>query len=134
MPDDPARADTPWLVACLCAAWCRTCDGYRTVLAEAARAHPEATFVWVDIEDHADDLDDPDGAADDIENFPTLLLVRGDVPHFFGTVMPQPGVLMRMLGQARAGELPPVRSAAALHMARAVAALAARQPADLRVS
>ena len=134
MPDDPARADTPWLVACLCAAWCRTCDGYRTVLAEAARAHPEATFVWVDIEDHADDLDDPNGAADDIENFPTLLLVRGDVPHFFGTVMPQPGVLMRMLGQARAGELPPVRSAAALHMARAVAPIAAPPPAPQRLS
>ena len=24
-----ADADRPWLVACLCAAWCRTCDDYR---------------------------------------------------------------------------------------------------------
>jgi hypothetical protein len=122
------RGDSPWLVACLCAAWCRTCDEYRATLAEAARAHPGWQFAWVDIEDHADALDDPDGAAEDIENFPTLLLVRDGVPHFFGTLLPQPGVLARLLVQAAASELPAVHSAAARHMARAVQALAASAP------
>lgn len=121
-------ADTPWLVACLCAAWCRTCDDYRAVMAEAARAHPGWRFAWVDIEDHADALDDPDGAAEDIENFPTLLLARGGVPFFFGTLLPQPGVLTRLLAQAAAGELPALQAPAARHMAGAVQALVAAAP------
>ena len=50
--------DAPWLVACLCAAWCRTCGDYRAVMAEAEQAHPGVRFAWVDIEDHADALDD----------------------------------------------------------------------------
>lgn len=123
MPDHsaaPAAAPPRWLVACLCAAWCRTCDDYRQVMAEAQRAHPGLQFAWVDIEDHADALDDVDGAAEDIDNFPTLLLSQGDTPHFFGTLMPQAGVLERLLTQAEAGELPPVADATARRMAGAV--------------
>jgi hypothetical protein len=136
MPDTstaPASA-SPWLVACLCAGWCRTCDGYRDVMADAARAHPRARFVWVDIEAHADALEDPDGAAADIENFPTLLLAQGDVPRFYGTVMPQPGVLRRLLARADAGELPVVADPAAQRMARAVAALATQGHPELNVA
>jgi len=36
----------PWLVACLCAAWCRTCDEYRPTFAAAAHAHPDMRFAW----------------------------------------------------------------------------------------
>ena len=99
----PAAPQPTWLVACLCAAWCRTCDDYRAVLAAAEREHPEARFVWVDIEDHADALDDPAGAAEDIENFPTLLLSLGDAPYFCGTVLPHAGVLQRLLDQGQRG-------------------------------
>ena len=127
----PAQAD--WLVACLCAAWCRTCDDYRTVMAEAERSHPGVRFVWVDIEDHAAALDDPQGAADDIADFPTLLIARAGEPHFFGPVPPQPGVLARLVEQAVASALPAVADPDAQRLARAVAALAREAPEALRV-
>lgn len=128
LPPDPSPWPPPWLVACLCAGWCRTCDDYRSVMAEAARAHPGWRFAWVDIEDHADALDDPDGAAEDIENFPTLLLAHQGVAHFFGPVLPHAGVLARLLAQAAAGQLPPVAPGAAQRLAAAVAALVHRTP------
>ncbi|HEV8689739.1 MAG TPA: thioredoxin family protein [Ideonella sp.] len=133
-PADHPAAEAEWLVACLCAAWCRTCDDYRQVMAEAARAHPGLRFVWVDIEDHAAALDDPQGAADDIEDFPTLLIARHGEAHFFGTVTPHPGVLARLVEQAAAGALPALADAAARRMARAVTALAHEAPGPLRVS
>lgn len=137
MPD--ATADAPsdptgWLVACLCAAWCRTCDDYRGVMADAARTHPALRFAWVDIEDHADALDDSEGAAEDIENFPTLLLALNGVPHFFGTLLPHAGVLQRLLTQALAGELPPLADATARRMAQAVRQLVAAEPEEVRVT
>lgn len=134
----PAAADAPppaatWLVACLCAAWCRTCDDYRLVMDEAARAHPGMRFAWVDIEDHADALDDPEGAAEDIENFPTLLIARGDTPHFFGTVLPHAGVLARLVAQADAGLLPRVDEPTARRLAAAVGGLWRDAPAAVRL-
>ena len=140
MPDAPADAPSApagrsgWLVACLCAAWCRTCDDYRNVMADAARAHPALHFAWVDIEDHADALDDSEGAAEDIENFPTLLLARDGVPHFFGTLLPHAGVLPRLLTQALAGELPPLADATARRMAQAVRQLVTAEPDEVRVT
>lgn len=128
-PTDPS----PWLVACLCAGWCRTCDDYRRVMAEAARAHPGWRFAWVDIEDHADALDDPDGAGEDIENFPTLLLARQGVAHFFGPVLPHAGVLDRLLAQAAADQLPPAAPVAAQRLARAVSALVDEAPQAVAV-
>jgi len=133
MPD-AAPSPSPWLVVCLCAAWCRTCDDYRAVMTEAARAHPGLRFAWVDIEDHADALDDSEGAAEDIENFPTLLLARGGVPLFFGTLLPHAGVLNRLLAQALAGELPPLADATARRMADAVERLVHDQPQQVRLA
>ncbi|MFK0377120.1 thioredoxin family protein [Pandoraea sp. NPDC090278] len=84
------------LVACLCAAWCGTCREYAQTFEQLAAKHPELCFVWVDIETHADWLDDHD-----IENFPTLLVQ--DAPQsagqarFFGPVLPAIGILERML-------------------------------------
>jgi hypothetical protein len=133
MSTDPKPPPAPWLVACLCAAWCRTCDDYRAVMAEAARRHPAMRFAWVDIEDHADALDDPSGAAEEIENFPTLLIARDGVPRFFGTVLPHAGVLGRLLGQAQAGHLPPAADPAARRLAEAVGRLWDSAPADVRL-
>lgn len=126
--------DAGWLLACLCAAWCRTCDDYRDVIAEAARQHPDWRCAWVDIEDHADALDDPDGAAEDIESFPTLLLARDGVPHFFGTVLPHAGVLQRLLAQAEAGALPSLADADARRLAHAVDQLWQAGPPGVRVT
>ncbi len=83
---------TEKLVVCLCAAWCDTCTAYRPVLEETAAAHPDARFVWLDIEDHEDML-----GALDIENFPTLLVAVEDDVRFFGTLTPQPETLARLL-------------------------------------
>ncbi|WP_354687243.1 thioredoxin family protein [Cupriavidus necator] len=98
------------LVACLCAQWCGTCRDYLVALTALAERHPEDCFVWVDIETHADALDDID-----IENFPTLLVqsASGGTPQFYGTLLPHIEVLERMLSRgaampASAGDVPQV--------------------------
>lgn len=92
-------AATPSLtVACLCAAWCRTCDDYRSVFADVARAHGEARFVWIDIEEHSDVL----GEDLDVENFPTVAMLRGADLRFFGTLLPHAATLTRMVAAALA--------------------------------
>jgi thiol-disulfide isomerase/thioredoxin len=61
------------LVACLCAEWCGSCRDYRaTFAALAAQFAADAEFAWIDVEDDADALGDPD-----IDDFPTLLIARG---------------------------------------------------------
>lgn len=110
-------------LACLCAGWCTTCTAYRETFAALAAAHPGVRCVWVDIEDHADALEDGSGEAPDIENFPTLLLLQGGQPRFFGTVLPHAAVAERLLAQAGDGALAPLRDAASLSVARAVQAL-----------
>lgn len=92
-----------WLVACLCAAWCGTCRDYRAVFEALAREQPALRFAWLDIEDEADAL----AAFDlDIENFPTLLVARGDDLRFLGTVLPHANTLARTLQAAREAVLP----------------------------
>jgi thioredoxin-like negative regulator of GroEL len=86
-----------WTVACLCAAWCGTCSTYRASFEALAARHPDKYFVWIDIEDQADVVGDLD-----VENFPTLLLQRGDTVAFFGTVLPDPNVAHRLI-ESQAG-------------------------------
>ena len=85
-----------WIVACLCAAWCGTCSSYRAAFDGLATRHPDKTFVWIDVEDQADVVGDLD-----VENFPTLLVQRGDAVAFFGTMLPDPKVADRLI-QAQA--------------------------------
>ena len=106
------------LVACLCAAWCGSCRDYKATFdALAARfaadMGPEASaeFAWIDIEDEADALGDPD-----IENFPTLLICRGGAPLFLGPVTPQPQTAERLVRSALAGELAPLGDAASVEL------------------
>jgi thioredoxin 1 len=72
-----------WIVACLCAAWCDVCRQYQPGFEQLAARHPDKHFIWIDIEDQADVVGDLD-----VENFPTLLIQRGDTVAFFGTVQP----------------------------------------------
>ena len=81
-----------WIVACLCAAWCGTCTSYRASFEQLAARHPDKTFVWIDIEDQAAVVGDLD-----VENFPTLLLQRGDTVAFYGTMLPDPKVADRLV-------------------------------------
>ena len=99
-PDDGER----WLVACLCASWCRTCDDYRPTFAAAVAARPDLRFAWIDIEDHSDALGQ---VALDIEDFPTLLIARGEMLRFFGPILPHRETLLRTIDAARAATLTP---------------------------
>ena len=110
------------LLACLCAAWCPTCVSYQQAFQALAAQHPEARLVWIDIEDHADALEDGDEDIPDIENFPTLLLLRDGQPVFHGTVLPHAQVAERLLQQAPT--LRPLNEAPVRALARAVAGLA----------
>jgi len=80
------------LVICFCAAWCDTCRGYHTALATLADAYPQHVFIWADIEDHPELLGETD-----VENFPTLLVISGAAPRFFGPLLPHIGHLQRLL-------------------------------------
>ena len=113
----------PLLVACLCAQWCRTCDAYRDTLAQVRDAlqptHPHASmrFLWVDIEDESELVGDLD-----IEDFPTLLLARGDHVLFFGPLLPHAQTLERLVRSALDSELPPPSAAARAPDVRALPA------------
>lgn len=124
----------PVLVACLCAEWCLSCKAYRDTFAAMATDHPQARFVWVDIEDHADALESDGHEAPDIVNFPTLLVLRGEVPLFFGAVLPHANVLERMLEPAKLAAMQPLREPATVALGCAVQALAWAQPQALAVS
>ena len=124
----------PLLVACLCAEWCLTCKAYRDTLAGVAAAHPEVAFAWVDIEDHADALESDGHEAPDIVNFPTLLVLRGSEPLFFGTVLPHANVVERMLEPTKLAALPVVRDAATVALGLAVQALRQAQPEAVAVT
>lgn len=87
-----ALPDSQWLVACLCAAWCDVCTAYRPAFDALAARHPDKCFVWIDVEDHADLVGDFD-----VENFPTLLMQRGDIVAFYGTTLPDAHVADRIV-------------------------------------
>jgi thioredoxin 1 len=80
------------LVACLCAEWCGTCRDYRVTFDVLAGTHPNACFVWIDIETHSELVDEYD-----VENFPTILIEDRLSTRFFGTVLPQPRIVERMI-------------------------------------
>ena len=91
-------------VVCLCAQWCGVCRDYAVPFEQAAAEFgTRCEFAWVDIEDEADLLD-----RVDVENFPTLLLARGDRVLFFGTITPHAQTLARLVQGALAGDLRPL--------------------------
>jgi hypothetical protein len=105
-------------VACLCAAWCRTCDGYAPVFAAATATLTvpgiDIRSHWIDVEDEADLVGDFD-----VETFPTLVVVDPGHVRFAGPLTPQPETLARLLravldtareGAAGATQAPEVES------------------------
>ena len=103
-------------VVALCAEWCGTCREFRPIFDALAAAMPAVRFIWVDIEE------EPDVAGDmEIEVFPTLGVMRGDVPLHFGPTLPQRAALERLLRGISQNAAPGVVSAeAAQAMLRAV--------------
>ncbi len=87
---DPALHER-WVI-CLCAQWCGACREWRDLFEQAAAAHPDLRFGWVDVEDEAAAMGDVD-----IETFPTLLVADGGRPLFFGPIQPSAAQLSRLL-------------------------------------
>jgi len=92
MPVMDYPRDCEFFVACLCAQWCGTCRDYRAGFEALAAECPAMGFKWVDVEDEADRIGDID-----VENFPTLLIQRGEAVLFFGTLLPDHSMLRRLL-------------------------------------
>lgn len=94
---EAVAASVPLLVVCLCAEWCGVCRDYRPSVAQVQAAiqadHPQAQFLWLDVEDEADLLH----PLDDVDDFPTLLVAVGGAPRFFGPLTPQPQTLERLV-------------------------------------
>jgi thioredoxin-like negative regulator of GroEL len=83
---------TPWLIACLCAAWCGTCKSYQGDFEFLQTTHQDKCFAWIDIEDHADLVNDLD-----IENFPTILIEYQNKVLFLGTMLPDASLVHRLI-------------------------------------
>lgn len=81
-------------IACLCAAWCRTCESYQQVFEAACAELPQGGLQvrWIDIEDEAELIGDLD-----IETFPTLLIADDEHVRFAGPLTPQVETLRRVL-------------------------------------
>ena len=94
-------------VACLCAAWCRTCESYQQIFEAACAALPQQGLRvhWIDIEDEAELVGDLD-----IETFPTLLISDEEHIRFAGPLTPQPETLKRVL-RAHLADATPARAA-----------------------
>jgi thioredoxin 1 len=93
------QSTQPWLVACLCAAWCDTCSSYRSMFEELALRHPDKFFTWIDIEDQAHLIEELD-----IENFPTILIQHHDTCLFIGTMLPDTNLLHRLISSLETSE------------------------------
>ena len=118
-------SETPaqgWLVACLCAAWCRTCDAYYPTFEQLAREfESHARFVKVDIEDDEDSLGDLD-----VVDFPTLLIAEGETIYFLGPVLPHLETARQLIARALRRELAEFKAAGVVGLAGRVAALGGR--------
>jgi thioredoxin 1 len=115
-----SRTTASGWVVCLCAEWCGTCRDYRPALARLAQAHPHWCFAWVDIEEHADLLDEIE-----VETFPTVLVADEAGQRFFGPLLPHIETLARLLGALPAARpLPPPLHALLAGIARTPAAFA----------
>jgi thioredoxin len=102
-PPSIQPSDREFLVFCLCAAWCGTCRDYRTVFDALQTRFPAAGFVWVDVEDDADWIGDLD-----VDNFPTLVVQHHEAVLFQGVLMPQSGIVERLLESLFAGPPKPL--------------------------
>lgn len=85
------------VVACLCAAWCRTCDEYAQVFQQLQQSLPGHRYRWIDIEDEADLVGEVD-----VETFPTLLIAQGGQVLFAGPVLPRLADAQRLVEVAGA--------------------------------
>lgn len=79
------------IVVCFCAQWCRTCVEFYDAFEKLSQERKEL-FLWVDIEEDPELLDDLD-----VEDFPTILIQKNGSNIFYGTMLPHILHLKRML-------------------------------------
>lgn len=112
LPNDLASLQTTFassvtqkehVVICYCAQWCDTCRQYLDDFRNLAAHWPNRLFIWVDIEENPELLDD-----EDVENFPTILIQDKGGNRFFGPILPHIGHLETLL--RKAPELPASRT------------------------
>lgn len=93
----------------LCAQWCGVCRDWRAAFDAVAARHPQDRFVWIDVEDEDELVGDLD-----IETFPTVLVGTSRRVLFFGTVLPSPELLSRLLssldGSGKGDETPQAKA------------------------
>ena len=89
------------VVSCLCAEWCDTCVQYRPGFLALAEKFPGVKFRWIDIEDQAEEVGDLE-----VENFPTIRVIRDGEVLFYGVQLPIHAHLERLLAEllARPGK------------------------------
>lgn len=92
MQKTTSELDSSWTVACLCAQWCVVCRQYQAAFTALGAEFVPAQWRWLDIEDEEDLVGDLE-----IETFPTLLIAQGEQVRFYGPLLPQIGVLQRLL-------------------------------------
>ena len=68
-------------------------------MAQLSEQYPQHCFLWIDIEDDPDLLDDFD-----VENFPTLLIQKDEKNYFFGTMLPHISHLERLIQRIQADD------------------------------
>jgi thioredoxin 1 len=82
----------PWLIACLCAGWCDTCESYKEAFAQFSSRNPDQCFAWIDIEDQADLVEQVD-----IDNFPMMLIEHSGNTLFLGSMLPDTAQLEKLI-------------------------------------
>jgi thioredoxin 1 len=88
-------------IICLCAEWCGTCSDFRSAFTRMAQQDGTHRFLWLDIEEHEELLDDIE-----IQEFPTIVIAndQGQVC-FSGPMIPRLETLQRLCIAAQAGSL-----------------------------
>ncbi len=100
--------ESTWIVACFCADWCGSCRSWYESFQGLSEKYPEVSFIWIDIEDHADLMGNLDA-----ESFPCLLIQYGDIVNFFGAIHPDAKVAERLLNNNQAYDIAEMKARAA---------------------
>ena len=89
---DNSENEDEFLIACFCAEWCGTCREYKEGFNALKTTFPQATFMWIDIEEAPTWVD-----HFDVENFPTILIQRNELVLFYGVMLPHHSQLQRLI-------------------------------------
>ncbi|MDR2016883.1 MAG: thioredoxin family protein [Burkholderiales bacterium] len=91
------------LVICLCAEWCAVCRDFKPEYSALAQQHPKTLFAYIDIED-----DEALIGALELDDFPTLVVFRGDALVHFGIVKAKRSNIVQLLQKLNASPPQPL--------------------------